>query len=200
MGPSSPAVAVQPPLRMDAFFAKSAGTWLSQRAVHHFDAAEDESGESNLIVSLLPHEDASVARVCEQLGLPLAAATCGARFNWQDTFRQGPPDEKYSAVLVDLPDTDNPLRGRLMRDVGYVEARPVISRYQFSCDGVLSIHTDYDRNTGVERCWFINDDVRVRVGSVRLMDGPSLMSYCTEIRCSPDADFAALRQASLARC
>ena len=40
-------------MTMMDFFRKSEGTWLTLRAVHHFDLVEDESGESNLIVRVI---------------------------------------------------------------------------------------------------------------------------------------------------
>ncbi|WP_034418138.1 phycobiliprotein lyase [Candidatus Synechococcus spongiarum] len=184
---------------MADFLRLSAGTWLSVRSVHHFDFSPDQSGESNLIITLLEQEDEAVQRVCAQQQVPCNAAAMGARFQWQGNHRQGPADERYGAVLVDLPGPDQGC-GRLVRDVGYVEATPVISPYSFDGDGLLTIHTVYDRNVGSERCWFLNEDVRVRVGTVQLMDGPNLVSYATETRCTPLEDFEKLRRVAQGRC
>ena len=70
-----------------------------------------------------------------------------------------------------------------MRDKGYVEKAAVISTYHFAEDGVLSITTRYDTNVGIERCWFVTDQVRMRVSSVQFLDGVSMTTYCTELRC-----------------
>ena len=53
---------------MADFLRFSAGTWLSVRSVHHFDFSPDQSGDSNLIITLLDREDEAV-----QTGLPAAA-------------------------------------------------------------------------------------------------------------------------------
>jgi hypothetical protein len=71
----------------------------------------------------------------------------------------------------------------------------VVSRYRFASDGVLTIDTDYENNQGQERCWFIRDDFRVRVSTVRMMNGVNLMTYCSERRCvSPDVLEEMIRQ------
>ena len=45
---------------MMAFFRKSEGVWFTQRTVHHFDVVADESGESYLIVGVVPSDDQRV--------------------------------------------------------------------------------------------------------------------------------------------
>ena len=85
-------------------------------------------------------------------------------------------------MLVDVPDDERGLSGRLVRDRGYVEGITVVSRYWFGQDGVLTIDTDYETNQGQERCWFLTDDFRVRVSTARMMDGVNLMTYCSEKR------------------
>ena len=76
--------------------------------------------------------------------------------------------------------------GKLIRDKGYVSGLPVISRYCFGEDGILTINTDYNDNQGQERCWFLTDDFRVRVSTIQMLNGVSLMAYCfrTSLRLS----------------
>ncbi|MGD1851412.1 MAG: phycobiliprotein lyase [Cyanophyceae cyanobacterium] len=175
------------PATMLEFFRKSEGTWYTQRQVHHFDCSDDESGESNLIVKVLAADAPEVIAICEQQHINPDRAVGAASFGWQGNLSTKAFNEKYAAVLVDVPDEDNPQRGRLLRDRGHVEVVPVISRYNFSDDHVLTIDTDYDNHRGQERCWFVTDDVRVRVSNVRTAGGVNLMAYCSEFRCINDA-------------
>ena len=62
-----------------------------------------------------------------------------------------------------------------------------MSTYSFADDGLLTITTRYDTNVGVERCWFVTEGVRIRVSSVQFLDGVSMTTYCTELRC-PSTD------------
>ncbi|MBD2682441.1 MULTISPECIES: phycobiliprotein lyase [Nostoc] len=172
-----------PPLSMIDFFRKSEGTWFTERSVHHFDSAADESGESNLIITVIEKDDPKVQEVCKAQGIEPDKATGGASFAWQANLDTRPPNTDNAAILVDIPDDETRLSGKLIRNQGYVESIPVVSRYRFAHDGVLTINTDYDNNQGQERCWFVTDDFRVRVSTVRMMNGINLMTYCSERRC-----------------
>ncbi len=174
---------LKPPTTMMDFFRKSEGTWFTQRTVHHFDNAADESGESNLIVTVIEPDDSKIAEVCSSQGIDPDRATGGASFSWQGNLDDREPNPDYAAILIDIPDDDSKLSGKLIRDRGYVESIPVISRYWFGRDGILTIDTDYDNNQGQERCWFVTDDFRVRVSTVKMMNGVNLMTYCSERRC-----------------
>jgi hypothetical protein len=177
----------QPPMTMMEFFRKSEGTWFTQRVVHHFDVVADESGVSNLIIRTIEPTDPRVAKICAQQGIDPASARGGGSFSWQDNLDDVQPNEDYAAVLIDVPDDETGKTGRLVRDRGYVEKTPVICRYWFGRDGILTIDTEYDNNQGQERCWFLADDFRVRVSSVRAYNGVNLTTYCSERRCISDA-------------
>jgi hypothetical protein len=171
------------PMTMMDFFRKSEGVWFSQRTVHRFDSAGDESGESNLIIKVLDRHDTKVLDICKEQGVDIDRISGGASFQWQGNLSEKAPDPNYEAILVDVPDSNNSRRGRFLRNKGYVEGIPVIGVYHFTEDGVLTIETEYERNQGQERCWFINDNFRVRVSTVKVINGVNLMTYCSERRC-----------------
>ncbi len=171
------------PMTMMDFFRKSEGVWFSQRTVHRFDSLADESGISNLIVKVLDKDDQRVLEVCQQQGVDPALVSGGASFAWQDNLEEKEPNPNYAAILVDIPHNSNPRLGKFLRNRGYVEGIPVVSAYHFSDDGVLTIDTEYERNQGQERAWFITDNFRVRVTTVKMMNGVNLMGYCSERRC-----------------
>ncbi|MGI0484119.1 phycobiliprotein lyase [Pantanalinema rosaneae CENA516] len=185
-----------PPMTMMDFFRKSAGIWFTQRTVHHFDAVTDESGESKLYVQVVDASDSRIKSICELQGIDPTIAAGGASFMWQPHEAEQPPDADHAAVLVDIPDDETRQSGKLLRNQGYVEKIPVVSRYWFGKDGILTIDTDYENNQGQERCWFITDDFRVRVSTVRMLNGIYLMTYCSERRYVTDADLAAMIQSN----
>jgi hypothetical protein len=174
---------LSPPMTMTDFFGKSEGTWLTVRAVHHFDTSADESGESNITIEVINKQDSRVAEICAAQGIDVDLATGGAGFSWQVNLDVRDLSSANAAILVDVPDDATGRTGKLLRNQGYVESIPVVSRYNFDDAGVLTIDTDYENNQGQERCWFITDDFRVRVSSVRMMNGVNLMTYCSERRC-----------------
>jgi len=187
------------PVTMMDFFRKSEGTWFTQRSVHHFDLVADESGESNLIVQVVEPDDPRVKVACEEQGIDPAKAMGGASFMWQDNLDEREPNPDYAAVLIDIPDDQRGHSGKLIRDRGYIEKMPVISRYWFGKDGILTIDTEYDNNQGQERCWFLTDDFRVRVSTVRMMNGVNLMAYCSERRCVSSQKLEEMIQRNSAR-
>ena len=171
------------PMTMMEFFHKSEGIWFSQRTVHRFDSAGDESGESNLIIKVLDKDDRRVLAVCQEQGVDPILASGGASFQWQGNLSEKEPNPDYEAILVDIPHPQNPQAGKFLRNKGYVEGIPVIGVYHFADDGVLTIETEYERNQGQERCWFVTDNFRVRVSTVKMVGGVNLMTYCSERRC-----------------
>ena len=181
------------------FFRKSEGMWLIQRNVHHFDTVADESGVSNLIVKAIAPDDPRVQAACDLHGLHLNQAKGGGSFIWQDNLEDEPPNEDYAAVLIDIPDHNTLQRGQLIRDRGYINKKPVISQYWFGEDGILTINTEYDTKQGQERAWFLNEDFRIRVSSVRMMNGVNLTTYCSERRCISPETLETLIQANQAR-
>jgi hypothetical protein len=190
---------LQLPMTMMDFFRKSEGIWFSQRTVHHFDTVMDESGESKLYIRVVAPDDPKFDGICKSQGVDPAIAAGGASFMWQVHEDDRDPDPDSAAVLIDVPDDETGRSGKLLRNQGYVEKIPVVSRYWFGQDGILTIDTDYDNHQGQERCWFMTDDFRVRVSTVRMMNGVYLMAYCSERRCVTQADLNYMIQCNLSR-
>lgn len=188
------------PQNMMEFFRKSAGTWFTQRTVQHFEAVTtDQSGESNISVEVLTADHPKVQAVCVLQGIDPLRVSGGASFLWQDNQDQTAPNPEQAAVLVDLPNDASGRSGKLFRNQGYVEKIPVVSRYWFGQDGILTIDTDYDNNQGQERCWFVHHNFRVRVSTVRNNNGVHIMTYCAERRCLGEPELAQMLAANAAR-
>ena len=183
-----------PPMTMVDFFEASRGTWLNRRAVHHLDHQDDEAADSNLVIEPFKNDDPAVRSICEALNINMIDSSGGARFWWESNIKKGVRNEDYAAVVIDVPNRDNARKGFLLRDVGYVEKQAVLSTYVFAEDGVLTITTRYDTNIGIERCWFVTDQIRMRVSSVQCLDGVAMTTYCTEFRCPTDADINAISE------
>ena len=176
------------------FFEASRGTWLNRRAVHHLDHQDDEAADSNLVIEPFKNDDPAVRSICEALNINMIDSSGGARFWWESNIKKGVRNEDYAAVVIDVPNRDNARKGFLLRDVGYVEKQAVLSTYVFAEDGLLTITTRYDTNIGIERCWFVTDQIRMRVSSVQCLDGVAMTTYCTEFRCPTDADINAISE------
>ena len=171
----------EPPRTMAGFLTASRGTWLNRRSIHHLDHQDDEAADSNLVIEPFDATDPVVSKVCQALQVDAARAAGGGRFWWESNLKKSVRNDDYAAVIVDVPHADDPSQGFLLRDVGYVEKKAVIT-----------ITTRYDTNVGQERCWFVTDQVRMRVSSVQCLNGVSMTTYCTELRCPTDEDIQKL--------
>ena len=189
----------QQPTTMTDFFEASRGTWLNRRVVHHLDCQDDEAADSNLIIEPFDNNDPVVEKVCQALNVKISDAAGGARFWWESNLMEESRNEDYAAVVVDAPNPENPREGFLLRDVGYVEKKAVVSTYTFAEDGLLTIKTRYDTNVGIERCWFVNDQIRMRVSSVQFLNGVAMTTYCTEFRCPSKEDIAQISESAQAK-
>ena len=182
----------EPPRTMAGFLTASRGTWLNRRSIHDLDHQNDEAADCNLVIEPFDATDPVVSKVCQALQVDAARAAGGGRFWWESNLKKSVRNDDYAAVIVDVPHADDPSQGFLLRDVGYVEKKAVISTYTFAQDGVLTITTRYDTNVGQERCWFVTDQVRMRVSSVQCLNGVAMTTYCTELRCPTDEDIQTL--------
>ena len=188
-----------PPRTMAAFLEASKGTWMIRRVVHHHDSQDDESGDSNLIIEPFENSDPAVEKVCQALNVDLQDTVGGARFWWEGNLMKETRNDDYAAVVVNAPNPQDPSTGFLLRDIGYVEKKAVVSTYTFAEDGILTIKTRYDTNVGIECCWFGNDQIRMRVSSVQFLNGVAMTTYCTEFRCPSEADIAAISASARAQ-
>jgi hypothetical protein len=173
---------------MEDFFEASRGLWLNRRVVHHLDSQDDEAADSNLVIEPFNASDDAVEKVCKVFGIEAREANGGARFWWESNLLAEKRNADYAAIVIDVPKPEHSDQGYLLRDVGYVEKKPVLSTYEFTPEGVLTIKTRYDTNFGIERCWFVNDQIRMRVSSVQFLNGAAMTTYCTEFRCPSKAD------------
>ncbi|PSF37273.1 phycobiliprotein lyase [Aphanothece hegewaldii CCALA 016] len=187
------------PMTMMDFFRKSEGVWYSTRTVHHFDSVSDESGESNLMVTVLEKDDPRVIEVCQAQNVDPTLVSGGASFSWLSNMDNEEPNPNYAAILVDVPNLDDPKQGKFLRNKGYVEGIPVIGVYHFDENGVLTIDTEYERNQGQERSWFVTDDFRIRVMTVKMMNGVNQMAYCSERRCVTSSSLEAMLEQNRTR-
>lgn len=185
---------MDPARSMAEFLEASRGVWLTRRAVHHLDHQDDEFGDSNLVIEPFNSTDNAVEAICHSLGINPELAVGGARFWWESNLQSHARTEDKAAIVIDIPHQKDSSKGFLVRDKGYVEKQPVLSEYIFSADGIMTITTRYDANHGIERCWFVTDQIRMRVSSVQLMGGVSMTTYCTEIRCPSDDDLQSLHK------
>ena len=88
-------------------------------------------------------------------------------------------------MLIPVPLTER--EGKLLRSVGYAEAEPATSTYQFLDDDTFILHTSYGQSIAEERIWFVSDHVRCRSSVLRTSAGSGVLqtSFASEVRRMP---------------
>ncbi|MGB8703018.1 MAG: phycobiliprotein lyase [Thermosynechococcaceae cyanobacterium] len=169
------------------FFERSAGRWRSQRTTHHLAFRRAEVGDSEISVISLSATDPDVQELCRLHNIDPQLAVCGSRVTWQGTMgwdRDNEGGHEGKTVFAIVPDSDNPLSGRLLRERGYAEIVPVVGRYHLDAEGGLNLTTDYETMSSIERFWFVNPQLRLRTSTVKRFGGFSTASFCSEARLS----------------
>ena len=178
---------------MDAieFFQHSAGRWSSKRTTHHLAFKRAEKGESDIVVETLAADDPEIIALCEMHSIDPSLSVGGSRVRWLGTMawdREGDENHEGKTVFAIVPDSDNPRKGRLLRERGYAEIVPVVGRFEMDDEDGLVLITEYETMSSVERFWFASPDLRMRTSAVKRFGGLSTATFCTEARVDSDAD------------
>jgi hypothetical protein len=167
------------------FFKKSEGNWFSQRTSHHLAFRKQEAGKSELSITCYDRDHPKVLAVCELHNVDPTSVAGGAEVTWDGTMAFDEKTYQNIAVLVPVPDQDDPLSGLMLRDKGYAEEVPVAGRYRMNADESMTLVTEYSATESEERLWFASPNLRLRTGVVKRFGGFSMTTFCSEIRRLP---------------
>ncbi|MEM6751452.1 MAG: phycobiliprotein lyase [Cyanobacteria bacterium P01_C01_bin.38] len=169
-------------MNIEEFFELSAGKWFSHRTSHHLAFKQSEGGKSDIIIETLAPDHPEVIKLCEQHQVEPSSGNSGARVTWNGTMEWDKEKHEGSTVLVAVPNLDNPLEGKLLREMGYAEKTPVAGSYKMGDDDALTLTTEYETMSSEERLWFASPNLRMRVGVLKRFGGFSMASFTSEIR------------------
>lgn len=173
------------------FFNRSAGRWRSQRATHHLAFRRAEVGDSNIEVMSLSATDSRIIALCELHEIDPMLTVGGSAVQWLGAMswdREGQGNHEGQTAFAIVPDTDDPRRGRLLRERGYAEIVPVVGRYLMDEEDGLVLLTEYETMSSQERFWFAGENVRFRTSAVKRFGGFTTASFCAEVRVQDGAD------------
>ncbi len=166
------------------FFQVTAGKWRSQRTTHHLAFKRIEKGESEIEVNALGVDHPKVLEICELHQIDPKLAVGGAYVAWHGTMewdRETEGGHEGSTIFVLVPDEENPVEGRLLRDKGYAEIVPVVGHYRMDGDELV-LTTEYETMSSKERFWFADPNLRFRSSTLKRFGGFSSTTFCSESR------------------
>ena len=166
------------------FFQQSAGKWRSQRTTHHLPFRRAESGSSDIEVEFLDAGDEKIAAICQMHDVDPQLAIGGAFVSWNGSMAwdRENEDHKGTTVFALVPHSDNPRKGKLLRDRGYAEIVSVAGEYHMDREDGLVLITEYETMSIIERFWFVNRDLRLRSSTVKRFGGFNTATFCAESR------------------
>lgn len=183
---------------MDAieFFNRSAGRWRSLRTTHHLAFRQAEKGFSDINVTSLAADDPQVGEICRMHNIDPGLAAGGAHVTWDGEMAWDKEDENHkgSTVFAIVPDPEDPRRGRMLRERGYAEVMPVIGQFEMDEEDGLTLITEYETMSSIERFWFVGPNVRMRSSAVKRFGGFNTSTFCTEVRLDSDAEVTTTSQ------
>lgn len=167
------------------FVELSIGRWKSQRSSHNLAFSHFEQVTSVIDIISLGKDDAEVIALCKSHEIDPTIPCVPFRMSWQGES-DWDDDETFegTTILVAIPDPENPLAGRLLRDKGYAETIPSVGKYNFSEDGTFILLTKYENASAEEKIWFVNPNFRLRVSLIKTSEGSGVVtaSFSSEIR------------------
>jgi hypothetical protein len=172
------------------FFQRSAGRWKSQRTTHHLPFRRAETGDSDIFVEALASDHPKVIEICQLHEVDPALAVGGAFVSWDGTMAWDKADENHqgTTVFALIPDTDNPKKGKLLRERGYAEIVPVAGQYQMDEEEGLVLITEYETMSTIERFWFASPNLRLRTSTVQRFGGFNTATFCAEFRADVESN------------
>ena len=166
------------------FFQRSAGHWSSQRTTHHLPFRRAESGTSDINVESLEANDDKIIEICQMHSVDAKLSSGGAFVSWDGSMAwdKDNEDHKGTTVFALIPDTEDPRKGKLLRERGYAEIVPVAGQFSMDDEDGLVLITEYETMTIYERFWFINPNLRLRSSTVQRFGGFNTATFCAEVR------------------
>jgi len=174
------------PMIIERFIARSVGQWRSMRSAHALAFRQFEDVLSDIHIELLHRGHPEVVQYLAKESIAPSSVVAPFRMSWQADSDWEPEDSTSvsagSCLLIPIP--ESPSQGKLLRSVGYAEAEPSVSNYQFLDDETFVVHTTYGQSIAEERIWFVAENVRCRSSVLRTSQGSGVLqtSFASEVR------------------
>lgn len=167
-------------MNINEFFKQSAGKWFSQRTSHYLNSPQLEVGKTDLWIEILSPDEPEVIQLCQKYGADAIVSSVSLRVKWDGIVGIEQKRQVGSTILVAIADKQNPQTGKLIQRANNQKA--LTGHYIFSSDGALTLTVGDNIIKAEERIWFESPNLRLRTSSIKIADGTTITSFCSEIR------------------
>ena len=158
------------------------------RSGHSLAFQQFEDVLSEVQIASVDETDANIQSLIQSSNLDESTVKVQApfRMSWsaESDWEPDDPSEVSSGKCLIVPVPINAKHGHLLRSLGYAEAAPAESEYQFLDDGTFVLTTQYEQSIAEERIWFVSEHVRCRSSVLRTSAGSGVLqtSFASEVR------------------
>ena len=158
------------------------------RSGHSLAFQQFEDVLSEVQIASVDETDADIQSLIQSSSLDESTVKVQApfRMSWsaESDWEPDDPSEVSSGQCLIVPVPINAKHGHLLRSLGYAEAAPAESEYQFLDDGTFVLTTQYEQSIAEERIWFVSEHVRCRSSVLRTSAGSGVLqtSFASEVR------------------
>ncbi len=172
-------------MEIQEFLELCSGKWFSQRTSYHLEQQKAENSKSELIIERLAPDHSEVVKLCQQYRINPDSSLGGEKVSWDNSVDWGQPKQVGSAIIVLVPDAENPQLGKLLRTGGNSPKPAKEGRYILRDDEALTLMLQEDSTYLEERLTFASNNLRLRTILIKQADGSNKMAFYSEIRKMP---------------
>ena len=173
-------------MNIKEFFLKSVGEWKSMRSGHSLAFQEFEEIRSKIKIVRCESNDLRVINFLKDNLITANAVNKAFLINWEakSEWDEENQKENSSGESILIPIEISKTEGKIIRSVGYTEAKQIVSLYKIHDNGTLVVYSDYSHTCTEERIWFVSNNLRSRSSVTRAIGSLAILqtSYASEIR------------------
>jgi hypothetical protein len=167
------------------FLNLTIGNWFSVRTSHNLAPDQVENSKSDLNIEMLPPEAEEVVSLAQQFKVDPKISLGGTKITWDNSVDWGKTKQKGFALIILVPDVDNPQTGNILRQVYSPGISPTKGRYLMGADDSLTLIIEDNNTFTEERLWFASPNLRLRTSVIKTNNEIKATNFYSEIRKIP---------------
>ena len=165
------------------FIDQSIGEWKSIRSTHTLAFQEFENTNSSLIISYQNIDSEEVLEIKNRFKLA-KNISFAIKISWESIseWKTENKSQESNTILIFIPKDE--YTGILIKDKGYAEQIPSLSKYYMDESKTFNIKSEYNATISEEKIWFLSKNVRSRYSVIKnkINHGILQTSHASEIR------------------
>ena len=164
------------------FLNSSAGEWFTQRTNYDLDGSKTENSKAHITVEFIEPDNPQTIALCQQNKIEPNLSLGGLKYSWDNSVDWGKTKQQGNALIILVPDHDNPQTGKIFKTSLAQNNASTIGRYILGKDEALTLIIETENIYAEERQWFAGENLRLRTTVIKDGTGNMQTSFYSEIR------------------